>query len=84
MTAPFQDGIAPIAQRNPSKSSILCNVAKLDCDFDLHLLQEDMVTTYLAGKPLLKSAASIRIPFKFKNVNQQKPSTHPAEYDIWQ
>ena len=35
---------------------------------DLHKLQEDILATCIAGKPLIEEAsiASMRIPFKFK------------------
>ena len=48
------------------------------CQFDLHLLQEDVVATYLAGKPPVESAAAIRTHFKFRNMAQQS-SPHPIE-----
>ena len=75
--APPEDSHSFI-ERGDMAESLLDQVQN-ECQFDLYLLQEDIVTTYLAGKPLLESAASIRIPFQFRSKDQQKPSPHPLE-----
>ena len=47
--------------------------------FNISLLQKDILTTYLAGKPLVEGADSIRIPFKFKMGDQQMASPYLVE-----
>ena len=66
------------AAKNQTTSISISAVQHTVCQFNLHLLQEDMVATYLAGKPLLESAGSIRTHFKFRNKAQQS-SPHPTE-----
>ena len=73
------EGALPKALKNPMVS-VSGNVVQQQtaCQFHLHLLQEDVVTTYLAGKPPVESAAAIRTRFKFRNLAQQS-SPHPKE-----
>ena len=66
------------AERNPSASVSISATQQTVCQFNLHLLQEDMVTTYLAGKPQLEGAGSIRTHFKFRKMAQQS-SPRPTE-----
>ena len=61
------------AERNPSTSISTSNVKR----FNFYLLQEDVMTTYLIGKPLLESAGSIRTHFKFRSAQPSSP--HPTE-----
>jgi len=46
--------------------------------FSLSELQEDVVTTFLAGKPQILDPSSLRTPFKFRLTAPSK-SLHPAE-----
>ena len=59
------------AEKNPSASVLISVMQPTVCQFNFHLLQEDMITTYLAGKPLLEGCGSIRTHFKFRNLAQQ-------------
>eukprot|EP00731_Ephydatia_muelleri_P026790 Em0018g890a len=73
------EGGLPKALKNPM-ASVSGSVVQqhTPCQFDLHLLQEDVVATYLAGKPPVESAAAIRTHFKFRNMAQQS-SPHPVD-----
>ena len=73
------EGAIPKALKNPV-ASVSGSVVQqhTPCQFDLHLLQEDVVATYLAGKPPVESAAAIRTHFKFRNMAQQC-TPHPEE-----
>lgn len=46
---------------------------------DLLKLQEDVVSLYLSGRPIIKNIASLHIPFAFR---ASKPSreAHPLKY----
>ena len=66
------------AEQNPSASVSISAMQPTVCQFNFHLLQEDMITTYLAGKPQLEGAGSIRTHFKFRNTAQQS-SPRPTE-----
>ena len=72
------DGASPKATRNRTTSISNSAVQQSDCQFNLHLLQEDIVALYLAGKPLLESASSIRTHFRFRSKAQQS-SPHPTK-----
>ena len=78
-TAYVPEGAFPKALKNPM-ASVSGSVMQqhTPCQFDLHLLQEDVVATYLAGKPPVENAAAIRTHFKFRNMAQQC-TPHPAE-----
>ena len=73
------EGTLPKQLKNPI-ASVSGSVVQQQtaCQLDLHLLQEDVVATYLAGKPPVESAAAIRTHFKFRTLAQQS-SPHPTE-----
>ena len=71
---PFSPPTTPHNQR-PSMS-LHFSVAPL---FHMLELQEDVVTSFLAGKPFIMDVASLRSPFKFK-VTAPGSTLHPAEY----
>eukprot|EP00731_Ephydatia_muelleri_P021730 Em0014g321a len=73
------EGAPPKPVKNPM-ASVSGSVVQqhTPCQFDLHLIQQDVIATYLAGKPLVESAAAIRTHFKFSNMAQHT-SAHPVD-----
>ena len=45
--------------------------------FSLKYLQEDIVSIYLSGRPIIKDVSSVRSVFKFR---QEETNTQPTEY----
>ena len=44
--------------------------------FHLKQLEEDLVRIFVAGKPLIEVASTLRSPFKFKQILSQSDTTH--------
>ena len=59
------------SQTKPISSSVHETVVHSILSFDLTLLQEDVVSHYLSGKPIIQDISSLRIVFKFR---QEKKS----------
>ena len=63
----------------PSYTSMKCNkvgshIRRDTSYFELDQLEEDIISNFIKGKPLIKSSASFRTVFKFR-----KPSKDSAE-----
>ena len=50
--------------------------------FSLHELQEDIITAYLIGKPIIKGIGSLRNPFKFREDASSMDSSQLSEYVV--
>ena len=50
--------------------------------FSLHELQEDIITAYLTGKPIIKDVSSLRTPFKFREDASSRHSSQHSEYVV--
>ena len=63
--------------RYSSATSTDVQTSAIDPQFDLVLLQDDIVKNFCIGKPLLESPSTIRVCYKFKCLTSEN-HTDPA------